>query len=137
MKPSLNHQVLKHVNLNCPYIFHGFLLYYCSLSSIINSISLYMFVNLVLYSIFALRKAKFYRNIYATISFKSVVCFLKIITKFLLFRPFGKLNQCLQPTYRAHPKELTANIFTGRTSRYCRKESTFPTEILFIPVLKF
>ena len=36
-----------------------------------------MFVNLV-HSIFALRKAKVCRNMYATISFKSVVCFLKI-----------------------------------------------------------
>ena len=46
-----------------------------------------MFVNLV-HSIFALRKAKVCRNMYATISFKSVVWVLKIITKFVLFRSF-------------------------------------------------
>ena len=37
-----------------------------------------MFVNLVHYSIFALRKAKLCRNMYVMISFKSVVCYLKI-----------------------------------------------------------
>ena len=67
------------------------ILYYCSLSSIVNFISLYMFVNLVHYSIFTLRKAKVCRNMYDTISFKSVLCFLNIITKFLLFRPFGNI----------------------------------------------
>ena len=73
---------------------------------------------------FALRKAKVCRNMYANL--KSVVCFLKILSKFLLFRPFNTVYEL--PTKKSGCGEekldrKSAGVWTVRNPCYCSKST--------------